>query len=880
DEARDHAKIYQGAIQPIVVEILKLEAEQANLEKSSEAYHRIGFEIATLENNLKQVPSETKKFSSALKEAAGNSDLLSRATSTYSETKERFAQVTNLAKLAIGGEVTALGFLKLALLATGLGAFLVVLGGVVTFLTKTAEGTKLVQNVMDELGAAVNVVIDRLGGIGKAVSQVLKGDFSGAADTAKQALSGIGDEIEREVKLAGDLSKARQQLDRDTANNIDTNKRLLNLVERLRNVRDDENNSLQKRKQANEEAFKIELQRESTLVDLAKRRVAILQAEINQRGGLSKVSLDQLKEFKEAQNELSDIQEDAAGKQNELITNRFQLEKEQREQAAADQKAYYDRLVVEAGKGTKAELDARINGIQEAAKSELTQIGLTANQRKLIEAKAEFEIQQARLAYRQQAIQEAATFENIALNDRLKSVQAGSDEELNIRQRQLKLEHDVALAAANLTIGQRKAIEAKYEADSQKLLEDTLKQRAGIQLQLEVDNITARLAAVRKGSDEELELQMQVLEKQRQQQLAAIDERVQGAQREAAERLINANAEVQQQELIYQVRLKAAEVFFQQERNLLEQTRAAGTITEKQYQYALFQQELGQVSARRAINKAFNRDTAADDQALTDLKIQNLERTTAATKQNIEAQKAVAVELGEQVGDLFAQLLTDTGVSLEDFAAKTLIILLDSLEKSVLAATVEATAKTIAELPFPLGILAAVGQVAAIKLAFGAIKGAIATPPPKQFSQGTVLGGTSHAEGGVQLYGRNGYHYGEAERDEIILTKGVYRDKRLFAAASALNVAGGGRPLVPAGFLAMGGIADNRFAARQLVGSTNYIVAGSGNLSTSVPTAQEIGEAVGRKVGAELRANPPINRWSDVQAAQSRADFTESLSST
>ncbi|MGI4822672.1 MAG: hypothetical protein ACRYFV_15795 [Janthinobacterium lividum] len=31
------------------------------------------------------------------------------------------------------------------------------------------------------------------------------------------------------------------------------------------------------------------------------------------------------------------------------------------------------------------------------------------------------------------------------------------------------------------------------------------------------------------------------------------------------------------------------------------------------------------------------------------------------------------------------------------------------------------------------------------------------------------------------------------EGDEIILTKGVYRDKRLRAAASALNVAAGGR---------------------------------------------------------------------------------------
>jgi hypothetical protein len=54
--------------------------------------------------------------------------------------------------------------------------------------------------------------------------------------------------------------------------------------------------------------------------------------------------------------------------------------------------------------------------------------------------------------------------------------------------------------------------------------------------------------------------------------------------------------------------------------------------------------------------------------------------------------------------------------------------------------------------------------------------------------------GPSHARGGVQLWHRNGAHLGEMEGEEIILTKGVFRNKRLLAAASALNVEGGGRP--------------------------------------------------------------------------------------
>lgn len=54
---------------------------------------------------------------------------------------------------------------------------------------------------------------------------------------------------------------------------------------------------------------------------------------------------------------------------------------------------------------------------------------------------------------------------------------------------------------------------------------------------------------------------------------------------------------------------------------------------------------------------------------------------------------------------------------------------------------------------------------------------------PVKASRGLVLSGPSHANGGIPV---------EAEGDEIILTKGVYRNPRLRAMASELNAAGGG----------------------------------------------------------------------------------------
>jgi len=44
------------------------------------------------------------------------------------------------------------------------------------------------------------------------------------------------------------------------------------------------------------------------------------------------------------------------------------------------------------------------------------------------------------------------------------------------------------------------------------------------------------------------------------------------------------------------------------------------------------------------------------------------------------------------------------------------------------------------------------------------------------------------------MWHRHGAHLGEMAGDEIILPKGVFRNPKLRAQASALNIAGGGRP--------------------------------------------------------------------------------------
>ena len=83
---------------------------------------------------------------------------------------------------------------------------------------------------------------------------------------------------------------------------------------------------------------------------------------------------------------------------------------------------------------------------------------------------------------------------------------------------------------------------------------------------------------------------------------------------------------------------------------------------------------------------------------------------------------------------------------------------------------------------------------AAVAGAFGAAQVALIAANKPRFSKGGVLDGPSHANGGIQMFGKGGY-FGEAEGGEAILTKGVMQNPALASMASAINVAAGGRPL-------------------------------------------------------------------------------------
>jgi len=704
------------AIRPATAALVKLEAEQAKAEKGSDAYTAIGFKIgqaskaiehATAE--IKKAPPETKKLSSGLLDAARNSDLFGGAVDKASGVQEKFAKAQELAKLATGGWTGALGLLRVAIIATGLGALAIVLGSVVTYLTQTAEGSRLLTTVLDQVGAVVNVVKDRFGAFGKAVTQILSGDFKGAAATAKGAMSGFGDEIKREVKLTGDLSRARQQLDIDTAKNISTNKRLLNEVERLKNVRDNEFNTVQQRQRANEEAYRIELTREKTLSDLASRRIAILKGEIDLRGGLSKASLEQRKELGEAENELADIQEDAAGKQNELITNRFTLNKEKLEQQAKLETAAIQQVIA----GIQTELAA---------------------------------------------------------------VKEGSARELQLRQDLIIQQGKLDAVGAEKTAAERKLIISKN-------LQDILK------LDEEFDK--SRQERARKFLDDQDKANATALSYQQNRKAAETKDQEDAYARD--ERLLQRNLD----------RRTAT----------LEKDYAEGRVSKEHYEQSLQILEESGLSARIVLQKQFNKDSAQLETQLA--KVQGAARRNALDKdQQLNASRLEAAQdFGAQVGQAFASTLNETGVSLQEFAGKVLVLILDQIEKVVIAQQASATAQSLAQ-PDSVATAGVTGLARAAILngliiaAFEGAKAIITAGSVQEFNTGGIVPGGKGTYDDVPA---------RLTRGEVVINSGIQDYPQLLPVLGTLNQMVGGVNFAP-GFRPATG--DGGLAARAVAGGS------------------------------------------------------------
>lgn len=241
--------------------------------------------------------------------------------------------------------------IKAGLISTGIGAFLVAIGSLVSYFTNTKRGADQLEKALSGMGAVVDVLKDRFSKFGEILTFVFSGEFQKAGEALKETFSGIADEIEREVVAMMELKKRTQEL-RDADLEFMVQKAATRQeIERARLIAEDETKSAKERLDNLKKALELEKETTQQELALAAERVAIQELEMKQSENLIE------DEEKLAQLKVAFIEKETASikmrrrvvtevnaLEREIHAEQMARQKEKQEAFEEEQKAYMERF--------------------------------------------------------------------------------------------------------------------------------------------------------------------------------------------------------------------------------------------------------------------------------------------------------------------------------------------------------------------------------------------------------------------------------------------------------------------------------------------------------------------------------------------------------
>ena len=314
-------------------------AEEINVNINVKGASDGGKKMDKLGSDIKKSKKEADSLSSSLTDAWGEVDILG---TNLGSVQKAFVATTGTAKKMFKS-------IYVGLLSTGIGAFVLAIGSLVTYFTQTKDGAEILEKVLTSLGAGIKVVTDRIAGFGRGVMKVFKGDFKGAAKDMTDSLKGIGKEIKEEIKLANDLADATIRIrDSQRELNVETAQRRAE-VEALKLIAEDLSKDEETRLNAARAAFQIEQDLLDKRVENAEEELRIQQEKMAM-GENTAADLDREAELLIA---VANLRQESGTKQIELNNKINGIVRE----IAATEKANHDERMRQAAEEQKISQD-------------------------------------------------------------------------------------------------------------------------------------------------------------------------------------------------------------------------------------------------------------------------------------------------------------------------------------------------------------------------------------------------------------------------------------------------------------------------------------------------------------------------------------------
>lgn len=420
-----NGEIASKTIRELENEVKMLNKEMRLLPVGSDEFIQKAKELAQAQNNLGDVRDAAKKVREQMKEMGdtakkANSDILGM-TNTGRMIQD-FAQTFNAVRAAINANVVAMGALKIAIAATGIGLLIVALGSLYAYFKKTDEGAVMLEGITKGLGIAMkaltqivaglgewmvkafenpkeallelgdlilNNLINRFKAFGVILDGVLNADMEKILNGTAQLATGVenlaskakdlGKEFQGAMKAGMDLAVMMDELDEAETKNITTSAKLEEQITKLLLQSKDRTKTETERIALLDRASQLETKKLQGDIAIAQQKLNIAQKELDSIAKTDAAYDEAARKRAEAEASLVGLRTESINLQEKIINRRNALldaetaevqkqadaEKKIKEDAAKAQMDYERKLtdlkianIVDEGERTRAQIQA------------------------------------------------------------------------------------------------------------------------------------------------------------------------------------------------------------------------------------------------------------------------------------------------------------------------------------------------------------------------------------------------------------------------------------------------------------------------------------------------------------------------------------------
>ena len=275
-----------------------------------------------VKSNIKQVAKDQKEWNKEIKKTKDNiEDVNEEGKEVVAEMQILGVSINGL-KAAWTGAASGARFMfrsiKAGMVSTGIGAFVVLLGSVATWIGRTKQGAEAFEVVMSALGATFNVLLDRVAKFGGGLVKLFTGNAKQGLTDMKNSFNDIGTEIIADTALTAALIKMQQTL-RDSQRDLSVESAQQRAeIERLKLIAEDVTKSTKVRLAAAKEAFKKEN-------DLLNDKIANAKEDLRLQQEHMKITAINKKNTEEELDKEADLKIALANITGESLTKQIEL---------------------------------------------------------------------------------------------------------------------------------------------------------------------------------------------------------------------------------------------------------------------------------------------------------------------------------------------------------------------------------------------------------------------------------------------------------------------------------------------------------------------------------------------------------------------------